>query len=149
MSKALKADGFRFVGSTTLYAFMQSTGMVNDHLVYVLSPRRLRETSKETQDRRPMSAGNDKLREPGSACCRDAASICCRRNPKTSRSRTSPTDLARVARWNGQTIGEHAFSVAQHSLVVTDILAALEPAFERKAAYAPALLHDAAGICDR
>jgi DNA-3-methyladenine glycosylase I len=33
MSKALKAEGFRFVGSTTLYAFMQSTGMVNDHLV--------------------------------------------------------------------------------------------------------------------
>jgi DNA-3-methyladenine glycosylase I len=33
MSKALKSDGFRFVGSTTLYAFMQSTGMVNDHLV--------------------------------------------------------------------------------------------------------------------
>jgi len=33
MSKALKADGFRFVGSTTVYAFMQSTGMVNDHLV--------------------------------------------------------------------------------------------------------------------
>jgi DNA-3-methyladenine glycosylase I len=33
MSKALKADGFRFVGSTTLYAFMQSTGMVNDHIV--------------------------------------------------------------------------------------------------------------------
>jgi DNA-3-methyladenine glycosylase I len=33
MSKALKKDGFRFVGSTTLYAFMQSTGMVNDHLV--------------------------------------------------------------------------------------------------------------------
>jgi DNA-3-methyladenine glycosylase I len=33
MSKTLKKDGFRFVGSTTLYAFMQSTGMVNDHLV--------------------------------------------------------------------------------------------------------------------
>jgi DNA-3-methyladenine glycosylase I len=33
MSKALKADGFRFVGSTTLYAFMQSTGIVNDHVV--------------------------------------------------------------------------------------------------------------------
>lgn len=33
ISKGLKADGFRFVGSTTLYAFMQSTGMVNDHLV--------------------------------------------------------------------------------------------------------------------
>lgn len=32
ISKALKAAGFRFVGPTTVYAFMQSTGMVNDHL---------------------------------------------------------------------------------------------------------------------
>ena len=29
--------------------------------------------------------------------------------------------LARVARWNGQTSGDHAFSVAQHSLVVEEI----------------------------
>lgn len=33
MSKALKKDGFRFVGSTICYAFLQATGMVNDHLV--------------------------------------------------------------------------------------------------------------------
>ncbi len=33
MSKALRKDGFRFVGSTICYAFMQATGMVNDHLV--------------------------------------------------------------------------------------------------------------------
>ena len=33
ISKALKAEGFRFVGPTTVYAFMQSTGMVNDHVV--------------------------------------------------------------------------------------------------------------------
>jgi DNA-3-methyladenine glycosylase I len=33
ISKALKAEGFRFVGPTTVYAFMQSTGMVNDHLI--------------------------------------------------------------------------------------------------------------------
>jgi len=33
MSKALKAHGFRFVGPTTVYAFMQSVGMVNDHFV--------------------------------------------------------------------------------------------------------------------
>jgi DNA-3-methyladenine glycosylase I len=33
ISKALKGEGFRFVGPTTIYAFMQSTGMVNDHLV--------------------------------------------------------------------------------------------------------------------
>ena len=32
IAKALKARGFRFVGPTTVYAFMQSTGMVNDHL---------------------------------------------------------------------------------------------------------------------
>ena len=33
MSKDLKRRGFRFVGSTICYAFMQATGMVNDHLV--------------------------------------------------------------------------------------------------------------------
>jgi len=32
MSKDLKARGFRFVGSTICYAFMQAAGMVNDHL---------------------------------------------------------------------------------------------------------------------
>jgi DNA-3-methyladenine glycosylase I len=33
ISKALKAEGFRFVGPTTIYAFMQAVGMVNDHLL--------------------------------------------------------------------------------------------------------------------
>ena len=33
MSKALKKAGFTFVGPTICYAFMQATGMVNDHLV--------------------------------------------------------------------------------------------------------------------
>jgi DNA-3-methyladenine glycosylase I len=33
MSKDLKKRGFTFVGSTICYAFMQATGMVNDHLV--------------------------------------------------------------------------------------------------------------------
>jgi DNA-3-methyladenine glycosylase I len=33
MSKALKKAGFRFVGSTICYAFMQATGMVDDHLI--------------------------------------------------------------------------------------------------------------------
>jgi DNA-3-methyladenine glycosylase I len=32
MSKALKAQGFGFVGPTITYAFMQASGMVNDHL---------------------------------------------------------------------------------------------------------------------
>ena len=33
ISKALKKEGFRFVGPTTVYAFMQSSGLVNDHLI--------------------------------------------------------------------------------------------------------------------
>jgi DNA-3-methyladenine glycosylase I len=33
LSKALRARGFRFVGSTICYAFMQAAGLVNDHLL--------------------------------------------------------------------------------------------------------------------
>ena len=33
ISRALKQEGFRFVGPTTIYAFMQSSGFVNDHLI--------------------------------------------------------------------------------------------------------------------
>ena len=33
MSKDLKKRGFRFVGPTVCYAFMQATGLVNDHVV--------------------------------------------------------------------------------------------------------------------
>ena len=33
MSKDLKQRGFRFVGSTICYAFMQASGIVNDHLL--------------------------------------------------------------------------------------------------------------------
>jgi 5'-deoxynucleotidase YfbR-like HD superfamily hydrolase len=50
--------------------------------------------------------------------------------------------LARVARWNGQTIGEHAFSVAQHSIVVEEIVAHVQPDIEPRWRLA-ALLHDA------
>ncbi|OXE36491.1 MAG: phosphohydrolase [Phenylobacterium zucineum] len=50
--------------------------------------------------------------------------------------------LARVARWNGQTTGEHAFSVAQHSLVVEDICAHIQPNLEPRWRLT-ALLHDA------
>ena len=54
--------------------------------------------------------------------------------------------LARVARWNGQTQGEHAFSVAQHSLLVEEIAARLMTATAAappKAWRLAALLHDA------
>jgi 5'-deoxynucleotidase YfbR-like HD superfamily hydrolase len=50
--------------------------------------------------------------------------------------------LARVARWNGQTLGDHAFSVAQHSLLVERILCQqqAEPTPHERLA---TLLHDA------
>jgi len=50
--------------------------------------------------------------------------------------------LARVARWNGQTDGEYAFSVAQHSLLVEIIVSELEPKLDRRFRLA-ALIHDA------
>ena len=40
--------------------------------------------------------------------------------------------LARVARWNGQTVGDHAFSVAQHSLLVEEIFCAVMPEASRR-----------------
>jgi DNA-3-methyladenine glycosylase I len=33
LSKELKKRGFKFVGSKVIYAFMQATGMVNDHTI--------------------------------------------------------------------------------------------------------------------
>ena len=51
--------------------------------------------------------------------------------------------LARVARWNGQTVGSHAFSVAQHALIVELIAREGRDGWERRWQLA-ALLHDAA-----
>jgi 5'-deoxynucleotidase YfbR-like HD superfamily hydrolase len=50
--------------------------------------------------------------------------------------------LSRVARWNGQTVGAHGFSVAQHSLLVLEIL---EASIDRpsRGLRRAALLHDA------
>ena len=50
--------------------------------------------------------------------------------------------LSRVARWNGQTVGPNAFSVAQHCLVVEDIVGAFNPRYSRSCRLM-ALLHDA------
>jgi 5'-deoxynucleotidase YfbR-like HD superfamily hydrolase len=112
ISKALKARGFRFVGPTTVYAFMQATGMVNDHLVSwqrMLSGRRL--------DLLNPAATDIEIEDIAHG-------------------------LARVARWNGQTVGEHAFSVAQHALLVEEIATCMHPDLTRRWRLA-ALLHDA------
>ncbi|WP_413988814.1 hydrolase [Labrys okinawensis] len=50
--------------------------------------------------------------------------------------------LARVARWNGQTSGNAIFSVAQHSVLVLDVLDAMEPELP-EATRLMVLLHDA------
>ncbi len=42
MSKSLRAKGFKFVGSTICYAFMQATGMVNDHVTSCFRYQKLR-----------------------------------------------------------------------------------------------------------
>src|SRR3546814_12136775 len=52
--------------------------------------------------------------------------------------------LSRVARWNGQTNGDWAFSVAQHSLLVEKLVERLNPGVDPRLRVA-ALLHDAAG----
>ncbi|MDE3166931.1 MAG: DNA-3-methyladenine glycosylase I, partial [Acidobacteriota bacterium] len=41
MSKDLRKRGFRFCGSTICYAFMQATGMVNDHVAACFRHREL------------------------------------------------------------------------------------------------------------
>ncbi len=50
--------------------------------------------------------------------------------------------LARVARWNGQTLGDYPFTVAQHSVIVRHLCQKLEPDWPEKWLLA-ALLHDA------
>lgn len=49
--------------------------------------------------------------------------------------------LARVARWNGQTTGDQAYSVAQHCVLVEHIAVSLSPGLDRRWRLA-ALLHD-------
>ena len=46
MAKALKAEGFKFCGPTIVYAFMQATGMVNDHMINCPSHARVAALAK-------------------------------------------------------------------------------------------------------
>jgi len=49
MSKQLKKKGFKFIGSTTCYAYMQAVGMVNDHLVSCFRYSDVKKLQKLTQ----------------------------------------------------------------------------------------------------
>ena len=46
MAKALKAEGFKFCGPTIVYAFMEATGMVNDHMTHCPSYARVAALAK-------------------------------------------------------------------------------------------------------
>ena len=50
MSKDLKRQGFKFVGSTICYAFMQAVGMVNDHLVGCFRHDEVRKAASKRTD---------------------------------------------------------------------------------------------------
>jgi DNA-3-methyladenine glycosylase I len=56
MSKDLKKRGFRFVGSTICYAFMQATGMVNDHMVDCFRYRAVGTAMTNTRWRGPVAS---------------------------------------------------------------------------------------------
>ena len=57
LSKALKAAGFRFVGPTTCYAFMQAVGMVNDHLVGCFRQTEIASAGRRAASARSRPAG--------------------------------------------------------------------------------------------
>ncbi|MEO8225021.1 MAG: DNA-3-methyladenine glycosylase I [Gammaproteobacteria bacterium] len=48
LSKDMKKRGFRFVGSTTLYAHLQATGLINDHLVGCFRHRECRQAAGQS-----------------------------------------------------------------------------------------------------
>ncbi len=60
LSKDLRKRGFRFVGPTTCYAFMQAVGMVNDHEVGCFCYRPIQKLASglDRASRRPISAGS-------------------------------------------------------------------------------------------
>ena len=136
ISKALKAEGFNFVGPTIVYAFMQAVGMVNDHLTGCFRHARgegawasaWMSAKAPRAWQRMLSGRRLDLLDP---------------SPLDIEIEDIAHGLARVARWNGQTVGDHIFSVAQHSLLVEAVGAHLRPDLAT-AARLTLLLHDAA-----
>ena len=142
LSKELVGQGFKFVGPTIVYAFMQAVGMVNDHLVTCHRHTAVFETRPETMSKSTTARGS---KAPPRAWQRMLS------GRRLDLLDPSPLDvevddiahgLARVARWNGQTGSSHIFSVAQHSLLVEALARAKVPRLDHKGRLA-ILLHDA------
>ena len=59
LSRDLKQRGFAFVGTTICYAFMQATGMVNDHLTDCYRHRQLLEKQKQAMRKTRRRGGGE------------------------------------------------------------------------------------------
>ncbi len=146
MSKELASRGFKFVGPTIVYAFMQATGMVNDHLVTCFCHESCAGKHRAPRPQSQMTA--EKPFAPQTSTRVWQRMLSGRRLDLLD---PSPLDieiadiahgLARVARWNGQTSGAHIFSVAQHTLLVEAVMREQTPRVDVRVRLA-ALLHDA------
>ena len=120
ISKELAARGFKFVGPTIVYAFMQATGMVNDHLVTCFCHEACAGKHRSPAPQSQMTARKPSALQTSARVWQRMLS-----GRRLDLLDPSPLDieiadiahgLARVARWNGQTSGAHIFSVAQHTL---------------------------------
>ena len=146
MSKELSARGFKFVGPTIVYAFMQATGMVNDHLVTCFCHEACAGKPAQPPPQSQMTA-----RKPSAPPTSPRVWQRMLSGRRLDLLDPSPLDieiadiahgLARVARWNGQTRGAHIFSVAQHTLLVEAVMREQTPRIDVRVRLA-ALLHDA------
>ena len=102
ISKELAARGFKFVGPTIVYAFMQATGMVNDHLVTCFCHEACAGKHRSAAPQSQMTATKPSAATAaasGSGCCRGGGSICSTPRRSTSRSPISPMG------WRGSRAG--------------------------------------------
>ena len=127
ISKALKAEGFRFVGPTTC---MPSCSRRAWSTIISSAASGTPSAPSCSSEARSGDALTTKQLAAGARLAAHAV------GPPARSARPSPADieiediahgLARVARWNGQTVGAHAFSVAQHALIVEEIARRLQP----------------------
>ena len=152
ISKELASRGFKFVGPTIVYAFMQATGMVNDHLVTCFCHETCGRPTAQAAPSSQMTANKPSTPPASSRVWQRMLS-----GRRLDLLDPSPLDveiadiahgLARVARWNGQTSGAHIFSVAQHTLLVEAVMRAADAARRCKGAAGGAAARRAR-ICHR
>ena len=141
MSRSSSARGFKFVGPTIVYAFMQAVGMVNDHLVTCHRHAAVREARAQAMSKAP-DRSSDKAPRAWQRMLSGRRLDLLDPSPLDVEIEDIAHGLARVARWNGQTKGAHIFSVAQHSLLVEALARAKVPRLDRIGRLA-VLLHDA------